>query len=68
MFTPGARNSCAVRPLARRAVLLAERCAWRNGWGETAAKMGRGNVRAGGGAEVAVAIVRRVVDVVQEVN
>jgi hypothetical protein len=54
--------------LARRAVLLAERCAWRNGWGETAAKMGRGNVRAGGGAEVAVAIVRRVVDVIEEVN
>lgn len=33
----------------------AERCAWRNGCGETAAKMGRGKVRAGGG-RVSVAI------------
>ena len=57
VFTPGARNSCAARPFARRAVLLAERCAWRNGWGETAAKIGRGNVSAGGGAEAAVVIV-----------
>lgn len=35
----------------------AERCAWRNGCGETAAKMGRGKVRAGGG-RVSVAIER----------
>jgi hypothetical protein len=37
--------------------LLAERCACRNGCGETAAKMGRGKVRAGGGAVVVVAMV-----------
>lgn len=32
----------------------AARWAWRKGWGATAAKMGRGNVRAGAGAEDAV--------------
>ena len=37
--------------------MSAERWAWRKGWGETAAKMGRGKVRAGGGAEAVVAIV-----------
>jgi hypothetical protein len=33
------------------------RCAWRNGWGESAAKIGRGKVRGCGAELVAVAIV-----------
>lgn len=37
-------------------LLAAERCACRNGCGDTAAKMGRGNVRAGGGDGAVVAI------------
>ena len=59
VFMPGVRNSCAVRPLARKVLLIlsAERCAWRNGCGETAANIGRGKVSAGGGADAVVAIV-----------
>lgn len=51
VLSPGVRNSCVVRPLARRLFLpdgeAVERCACRNGCGEIAAKMGRGKVRAG---------------------
>jgi hypothetical protein len=53
-----------VRLFTRRGAFVAEevRCAWRKGWGDMAAKMGRGKVSDGG---VAVAITVYVVYVVE---